>query len=358
MKQEKATSEKLVVLSGMRPTGELHLGHFEGVLRNWVKLQETHDCYYFVADWHAITTELDTKNIGRYSLDMVADWLAFGVNPDMATLFVQSCVPEHAELSLILERLVNKGTMERLPTFKGYVEHLAGDRKIWDQEGKRILEGDERLEAVAKAEVSLGFVAYPILQAADILLYNTTQVPVGEDQLPHIELTRDLAQRFNHLYGEVFVIPEALLGEAKRIRGSDGRKMSKSYGNSIEPHYSREEIANRVKQTVTARPRLKDKGDPFECPVYDLHRIFNQEREIELNKNCRDASIRCYDCKMELPEKIAAAYEQFREQRTKITDDYVKDVLREGNLHAREVAAETLDRVKRFMLMDYLEAKK
>lgn len=348
------TKSSGVVLSGMRPTGELHIGHFEGVLRNWVQLQETHDCFYFVADWHALTTELDTKKIERYTLDMVADWIAFGVDPERSTLFVQSYLPEHAELNLALERLVNIGVVERLPTFRGYLEHLAGERKIRNKEGTE-LDGDKRLDAIAKAEVSLGFLAYPVLQAADILLYNATHVPVGEDQLPHIELTRDLAQRFNRTYGEVFVIPEALLSEAKRIRGTDGRKMSKSYENDIIPGYDQRKITERVRQTVTARPRLTDLGDPFECSVYDLHRIFNQEGELRINSGCRSASIRCYDCKMELPPRITAAYQEYREKRAGITDELVREVLREGNKKAQRVAHETMEKVRSFMLMDYLK---
>lgn len=345
-----------IVLSGMRPTGELHLGHFEGVLRNWVALQEIQNCFYFVADWHALTTELDTRRIGEYSLDMVTDWLAFGIDPNKSTIFIQSYVPEHAELNLVLERLVNIGVLERLPTFKGQVEHLAGERKIRDQEGLE-LNGDQRLEAVAKAEISLGFLAYPVLQAADIILYNANYVPVGEDQLPHIELTRDLVRRFNALYGELFVVPEALLTEAKRIRGTDRRKMSKSFGNDISPGYDETKITERIKQTITARPKLSDLGDPYECPVFDLHRIFNPEGEIRVQQACRNALIRCYDCKMELPSKITVAYEEYKEKKAKINLDYVHDVLREGNKRAREVARETMEKVRSYMLMDYLKRK-
>jgi len=341
------------VLSGMRPTGELHIGHFEGVLRNWLELQETHNSFYFVADWHALTTELDTKNIKKYSIDMVADWLAFGIDPQKSTIFVQSYIPEHAELSLILERMINIGTMERIPTFKGYLDHLSTDKKIKDQEGN-ILEGDRKLEAIAKAEVSLGFLSYPVLQAADILLYNATHVPVGEDQVPHIELTRNLARKFNKKYGEVFVVPEIMLGEAKRVRGTDGRKMSKSYGNDINPLFTELEIANKVKSTLTTRPRLEDKGDPFECSVYDLHRIYNQEAETKIQQGCLNASIRCYDCKKDLPSLMSKTYEEFRDRRKKITTDYVKDILREGNKKAHDIARVTLEKVKSHLLLDYL----
>ena len=345
---------KQVVLSGMRPTGDLHIGHFEGVLRNWVELQETHECFYFVADWHALTTELDTKKIEQYSIDMVADWIAFGVDPEESTLFVQSYVPQHAELNLALERLVNIGVVERLPTFRGYLEHLTAERKIRDSQGQ-LLEGDQRLDAVAKAEVSLGFLAYPVLQAADILLYNATHVPVGEDQLPHIELTKEIARRFNRTYEEVFVIPEALLGEAKRIRGTDGRKMSKSYNNDIGPRFTEEQIMQQVKKTITTRPTRTDKGNPFECPVYDLHHIYNVENEVAIQQSCLNAHIGCYDCKMELPPKISFAYEEYRDHRATITDDFVKDVLCEGNKKAKQVAHKTMEKVRSSMHMHYLK---
>lgn len=339
-----------VVLSAMRPTGDLHIGHFEGVLRNWVELQDTHDCYYFVADWHALTTELDTSDLKKHSLSMVRDWLAFGVNPEKSTIFVQSYVPEHAELSVVLERLINIGKMERMPTFKAQLEHLASEKS---KEGSSA----QDLDTIAKSEVSLGFLAYPVLQAADILLYDTTHVPVGEDQLPHIELTRDLAQKFNRLYGRTFVVPDAMLGEAKRIRGSDGRKMSKSYGNDISPSDDKVTITDHVKKTITNRKMLSDKGDPFECPIYDLHRIFNVDGETAINLACRAAEIKCYDCKMVLPSKIAEAYEMYKERKDKISDDFVKDVLRDGNLKAQEVARRTMGRVRSAMSMAYLSGE-
>ncbi|MBT4539453.1 hypothetical protein HOC32_04165, partial [Candidatus Woesearchaeota archaeon] len=195
-------SKEGVVLSGMRPTGQLHIGHFEAVLQNWVKLQETHDCFYFVADWHATTTEESTAGIPDFAIDNVADWLAFGIEPDKSTVFVQSHVPEHFELAAHLLPLVNYGRLVRMPTFKGFVDHIAGDRVFRDDD--RILEGDERLEAAAKRDITSAFVVYPVIQAADILIYDTTHVPVGEDQVPHVELTRDLAGAFNRRYGDIF----------------------------------------------------------------------------------------------------------------------------------------------------------
>ncbi|MBU1111141.1 MAG: tryptophan--tRNA ligase [archaeon] len=348
------------VLSGMRPTGDLHIGHFEGVLRNWVELQENYDCFYFVADLHAVTTETDTRQLRRNTLEMVKDWLAFGIDPNKSTIFVQSYVPEHSELAVILERLINIGALERMPTFKAYVEHLAGDRRVKvpvseSSKETRELHGDERLEFIASSEVSTGFLTYPVLQAADILLYNTTHVPVGEDQLPHIELTREIARKFNRQYGELMVVPDALLSEAKRVRGIDGRKMSKSYGNEISPRHTTTEITEKVNRILTYRKRLTDLGDPFECPVYDLQKIFNKKEDLEILQDCRNASIRCYDCKMKLPDKISAVYEEYRAKRATISDDDVMQILVAGNLKARKVTSQKLDETKRFMLMNYLE---
>ena len=342
-----------VVLSGMRPTGELHIGHFEGVLRNWVELQNTHRSFYFVADWHALTTELDTTHLQRHTLDMVKDWLAFGVDPEKSTIFVQSYVPQHAELGLILERLINIGALERMPSFKDQLNHLSTQSTTRDENGQ-ILTGEDAFRRLAKEKVSAGFLNYPVLQSADILLYGATHVPVGEDQLPHIELTRELARTFNRQYGETLVVPEALVGEAKRIRGTDGRKMSKSYKNDINPGMDPAQITSRVKSMVTVRSTLEKKGEPFDCAVYDLQRVFNQEGELRIAQGCRNASIRCYDCKMELPDKISAAYDDYREKRPKIGDDFVKDVLHEGNKRATTVAQRTIERVIEAMKMDYL----
>ncbi|HII71173.1 TPA: tryptophan--tRNA ligase [Candidatus Woesearchaeota archaeon] len=348
--QDNRTNQlKGTILSGMRPTGDLHVGHFEVVLRNWVKLQQEYECNYFVADWHAITTDTNTRKLRHNSIGMVKDWLAMGVDPIRSTVFVQSQVPEHAELSLALERMINIGTVRRLPTFKGYLEHLALDKKL--RQGETV---ESRLDRIANAEVSVGFLTYPILQAADILMYNATHVPVGEDQLPHIELTRELARRFNSLYGEVFVEPEALLdADVVLLRGTDGRKMSKSYGNDINPEMGPEDVKKRVKAYLTNRKRLEDRGDPYECPVYDLHRVFNRERDVEINKSCREASIRCYDCKMELPALIADSYADYRAAKERISDDEVLDVLKDGAQKAREKAGAKMEQVKRFMLMDY-----
>ena len=341
---------KGIVLSAMRPTGGLHIGHFEGVLRNWKLLQEEYQCFYFVADWHALTTDLDTLHLKKNTFDMIKDWLAFGIDPSKSTIFIQSYVPQHAELNIALERLINVGALERVPTYKAQLEHLVSSRQSRDRD-------HTALEEIAKSEVSLGFLAYPVLQAADILLYNSTHVPVGEDQLPHIELTREIARKFNRRYGDVFVIPEALLGEVKLIRGCDGKKMSKSYNNDISPSFDEGAIFARVKQTITQRKTLNQKGDPYECPVYDLHRIYNKDGEITVNIGCREATIPCFECKKIIPPLIVAAYEEFREKRAQIIDDFVIDVIKEGNKRAREIASNTIEKVRSHMLMDYLGGK-
>lgn len=351
--------KKGVVLSGMRPTGSLHIGNIAGALNNWVKLQETHDCFYFVADHHATTTDLDTSDLGRRALDMVSDWLAYGLNPEKSVIFVQSYVHEHAELSLVLERMLNIGRARQMPTFRAQAEHIAGTKSVnleKDAEGNYTTEALTELEKLANAELSFGFMGYPILQAADILLYDATHVPVGDDQDPHIELTRELARRFNKKYGDCLVVPETLHTESPRVLGSDGRKMSKSYGNELPAGENPEGIAAYVKGVTTVRPRLTDKGDPYTCPVFDLHRLYNDNaREMEVLQGCRNASFGCGDCKSDLPTKIADAFADFRTARDGITDNYVKDVLREGNRKAQEVAARTMDRVKSFMMMDYLK---
>ena len=348
---------KDIVLSGMRPTGLLHLGHFEAVLNNWINLQNNHQCFYFVADWHAITTNTDTKHLREYTISIVKDWLAYGISPDKSAIFVQSLVPQHAELSLVLERLVKIGALFRLPTFKSYVQNLSVDRKVKDENGN-LLPEEELFEKIAKAEVSAGFLTYPVLQAADILLYDTTLVPVGEDQLPHIELTRTLARTFNGIYGDLFKIPEALLdSNIILIRGTDGRKMSKSLENDISPTDTLEEISSKIKLYVSNRVRLTDNGSPFDCPVYDLHRAFNQDDELGINKSCREASIRCMDCKMALPALIYQKYSDYRNKLSEISDEVVLDILTDGSRKAREIADAKMQQVREFMLINYLGDK-
>src|SRR5215510_5554178 len=246
-----ARSER--VLSGMRPTGNLHLGNYLGALDNWVKLQHEYDCFYFVANWHVLTTDAPASaQSGPYTIEMAADWLGAGLDPERSTLFIQSLVPEHAELHLLFSMTTPVGWLERVPTYKEMVEQLA-------------------LESP-----SYGLLGYPLLQAADILMYKPAWVPVGIDQVPHIELTREVARRFNHVFAEVFPEPQALLTEIPKVPGTDGRKMSKSYGNAIYLSDPADVVREKVRPMVTdpARRRRSDPGNPDICPVFDLHKIF------------------------------------------------------------------------------------
>jgi len=339
------------ILSGMRPTGKLHIGHLVGALENWVDLQNKYDSYFFVADWHAMTTETDTREIKENSIEMVKDWLAAGIDPNKSTLFIQSQVPQHAELHLIFSMLNTLPRLERMPTLKGQLKHLEG---VVDS---NIELTQEQIDH-ARSSISYGFLGYPVLQAADILVYKADGVPVGEDQIPHIELTREIARSFNNLYGNVFPEPRELLTNTPRILGTDGRKMSKSYGNSIQPTDSFEEIQFSVKGMMTdpARKRRTDAGDPNVCPVYDLHRAYTDEdKQIEIYKACKSAGIGCIDCKREVAENISIKYKEYRERRIDFDSNpkQIIDILMEGSAKARKVASETLKEVKEHLLIDY-----
>jgi len=322
------------VVSGMRPTGKLHLGHLEGALKNWTQLQQEYECFFFVADWHALTTDYaNPSQIRPNTLLMVGDWLAAGLDPNRATLFVQSLVPEHAELHLLLSCVTPLGWLERVPTYKEQRENIR----------------DKDLGNYA-------FLGYPVLQAADILIYQAQFVPVGEDQVPHIELTREIARRFNKLYGEVFPEPQALLTQAPRLPGTDGRKMSKSYGNDIRLTDPPELMWEKLRTMVTdpARVRRTDPGNPDVCPVYALHRVFSlPEHQEQVNVECRRAGIGCVDCKRIL-------YENLRERLAPIAEksayyerrpEEVRELLLEGSRRARQRAAETMARVRAAMRM-------
>lgn len=337
--------EKPVVLSGMRPSGKLHIGHLEGVLREWKGLQENHECNYFVADYHAITTDTDTRNLKEDSLDMVKDWIAFGVDPERSTLFVQSQVPEHTELHLIFSMLVNLGRLERLPTFIDYLKEIV---KVDEHDIKKY-------DEAKRANVNYGFLGYPILQAADILIYKANVVPVGEDQLPHIELTREIARRFNGLYGEVFPIPDSKLGRSPRILGTDGRKMSKSYNNVISPMDNLETLTAKTRKMVSdvTRKGINYPGNPYECSVFDLQEVYDKEGYMGIAKSCREAQLGCADCKQSLPQKIFDVYSEFREKKASLNDNHVLDILMDGSKKARQIASNTLNEVKEVMLMDY-----
>lgn len=394
------------VISGMRPSGRLHLGHHHGVLKNWVKLQEEFPCMFFVADWHALTTHYDTPEVIEQNVwNMLIDWLAAGVDPAQATLFIQSHVPEHAELHLLLSMMTPLGWLERVPTWKEQQEKIEG-RDLF----------------------TYGFLGYPLLQSADILIYRADKVPVGEDQVPHVEITREIARRFNHLYGReagfedkakdavrklgarrarmyhelrtrfqqegdedaleqakalldetqnlslgdrerlygylegsgkmIFVEPEALLAPAARMPGLDGQKMSKSYGNTINLREDAESVTRKVRtmQTDPARMRRTDPGEPERCPVWQLHKIYSDESTLGwAQQGCRSAGIGCLECKQPVLEAILAEQEVLHEGAQPYLDDpsLVRSIIADGCERARKLAQETMRDVREAMGLDY-----
>ena len=394
------------VLSGMRPTGALHLGHYHGVLKNWLKLQHEYQCFFFVADWHALTTHYEETEILKQSVwDMVIDWLAAGVNPGSATLFVQSQVPEHAELHLLLSMITPLGWLERVPTYKDQQEKLK-ERDLG----------------------TYGFLGYPLLQSADILAYKAGLVPVGEDQVAHVELTREVARRFNHIYGRepgfeekaeaaikkmgkknsklynelrkkyqeqgevdalakakalldsqqnitlgdkerlfgylegsgriILPEPEALLTPASKMPGLDGQKMSKSYNNTLSLREDPAAIEQKLRTMPTdpARVRRTDPGDPEKCPVWKLHQVYsNEETRQWVQENCRTAGIGCLDCKGPVIEAVQNELQPIRERAKEFEADRdaVRNVINEGNERARDMARQTLVEVRQVMGLDY-----
>ena len=394
------------VLSGMRPSGRLHLGHYHGVLKNWVKLQEEYPCMFFVADWHALTTHYDTPEVIEQNVwNMLIDWLAAGVDPAQATLFIQSRVPEHAELHLLLSMMTPLGWLERVPTWKEQQEKIEG-----------------------RDLSTYGFLGYPLLQSADILIYRADKVPVGEDQVPHVEITREIARRFNHLYGRepgfedkakdavrklgakrarlyqelrtrfqqegdedaleqakalldetqnlslgdrerlygylegsgkmIFVEPEALLTPAGRMPGLDGQKMSKSYGNTINLREDAESVTRKVRtmQTDPARMRRTDPGEPERCPVWQLHAIYSDESTLGwVQDGCRKAGIGCLECKQPVLEAILKEQEGLHEGAQPYLDDpsLVRSIMADGCERARKLAQETMRDVREAMGLDY-----
>jgi tryptophanyl-tRNA synthetase len=393
------------VLSGMRPTGVLHLGHYHGVLKNWVKLQSEYECLFFVADWHALTTHYDDPSIIRQSTwDMVIDWLAAGIDPSSATLFIQSRVPEHAELHLLLSMCTPLGWLERVPTYKDQQDKLS----------------DKDLS-------TYGFLGYPLLQSADILIYRAGQVPVGEDQVPHVELTREVARRFNHLYGRetdfeekaqesakklggkrarlllelrtrfqeqgdesaleqakallqesqnltlddrerlfgylegarrlILVEPQALLTESSRMPGLDGQKMSKSYNNTIGLREDPDVVAKKIRTMPTdpARIRRTDPGAPEKCPVWAFHQIYSDEqRQDWVQQGCRSAGIGCIECKQPVIDAVIAEQDIFRARAKPFEEDLdlVKNIVADGCEKARELARQTMRDVREVMGLD------
>jgi tryptophanyl-tRNA synthetase len=394
------------VLSGMRPTGRLHLGHYHGVLANWVKLQHEYPCLFFVADWHALTTAYDEPGtIAQNTWDMVIDWLAAGVDPSQATLFIQSRVPEHAELHLLMSMMTPLGWLERVPTYK-----------------------DQQEKLTHKDLTTYGFLGYPLLQAADILIYRANRVPVGEDQVPHIEFTREIARRFNHLYGRepgfeekakesvkklgskraklyeelrtrfqekgdaealeqahvlltetqnlalgdrerlfgylegggkmILIEPDAMLTEASRMPGLDGQKMSKSYGNTIALREDAESIRKKIRtmQTDPQRVRRTDAGDPEKCPVWQFHLIYsNEEVKGWVQQGCRSAGIGCIECKQPVIDAVLAEQEPMRERARMYEEDpqLVRNIVADGCEKARKLAQETMRDVREAIGLNY-----
>lgn len=321
------SKHKLRILSGTRPTSKLHLGNLLGALENWKKF-EGEDAFFMIADWHALTTEYESHaSIRNNVLEVALDYLASGLDPKKATIFIQSWVPQHAELALLLSMMTPLAWLERNPTYKDQIQELK-DKELHTH----------------------GFLGYPVLQAADILLYQADIVPVGEDQLPHLELCREIARRFNHLYKTVFKEPQSSLSKVPKLPGLDGRKMSKSYGNAIYLSDSPEEVDNKVKQMVTdpARKLRTDKGNPDVCPVFFYHKLFNKENVETVAKECRSAERGCVDCKKEMNLKLQEVTTPIYEKRMefqKKTDD-VLGLLKEGSQKASLIAQVTLENAK------------
>jgi len=325
------------VLSGMRPTGKLHLGNYVGALQNWVGMQDKYECFFCVVDWHALTTDYaDTSRVKENSLEVAFDWLAAGLDPEKSVLFLQSHVPAHAELHLLLSMITPLGWLERVPTYK-----------------------EQRDNIKDKDLGTYGFLGYPVLQAADILIYRADVVPVGEDQVAHVELTREIARRFNGFYGSsksVFPEPQSLLTPAAKLPGTDGRKMSKSYGNTIMLADPEPVVRQKLKTMVTdpARVRRTDPGNPDVCPVGDLHKIFSsKETMAKVNDGCRSAGIGCIECKGWAADSLVKLLNPIQERRKKFEENprLAWDILEDGTQRARKAAAETMDGVRAAMGM-------
>ena len=390
------------VVSGMRPTGMLHLGHYHGVLKNWVEMQHDYECFFFVADWHALTTHYEMpQGIADSSEQLLIDWLAAGVNPASSTLFIQSHVPQHAELHLLLSMMTPLSWLERVPTYK-----------------------DQKKKLTGRDLTTYGFLGYPLLQSADILLYRASQVPVGEDQVVHVEMTREIARRFNHFYGQepgfeesceqaipkmgkknaklyrnqrkafqeqgdgeallkaqalvesqqnisiadkerligylegvskmILPEPQAKLTKAAKMPGLDGQKMSKSYGNTIGLREEPDELTRKIKTMPTdpARVRLTDAGDPDKCPVWQLHQVYTDKKTHEwVQQGCRSAGMGCVDCKQPVIDAVQAELDPIRERAKQYENDrsYLRSIINEGSAKAREVANETMDEVRKAM---------
>ncbi len=324
------------VLSGMRPTGKLHLGNYMGALANWVKLQDKFDCYFFIADLHALTTDYaDTSKIAPNTLEVALDFLAAGLDPAQCTIFVQSHVKQHYELPLLLGMIAPLGWLERVPSYKEMQENLAH-----------------------KDLTTYGFLGYPVLMASDILLYQPDFVPVGQDQQAHVELTRELARRFNGFYKlgdrEVLPEPKVLLTPSPKLPGTDGRKMSKSYGNTIQLTDPEPVVRQKLKTMVTdpARVRRTDPGDPDKCPVGDLHKVFSSPETLaKVYEGCRSAGIGCIECKGWAADSLVKILEPIQQRRASFTDAQVEEILEDGSTRARVRAEQTMIEVREAMRM-------
>jgi tryptophanyl-tRNA synthetase len=325
------------VVSGMRPTGKLHIGHLAGALRNWVQLQEQYDCFYFIADWHALTSHFaDTSEMVDTAIDNVADWIGAGIDPERSTLFVQSMIPEHAELYLLLQMVTPVPWLERVPTYKEQIQQLA-----------------------EKDLSSIGFLGYPLLQTADVVIYNAHFVPVGDDQVPHLELSREVVRRFNNFFGEVFVEPQPLLTPTPRLPGLDNRKMSKSYNNAIDLSDDAETVRKKIRSMYTdpKRVRADIPGTVEDNPVFIYHNAFNPNRDevADLEARYRTGKVGDVEVKTKLAAAVNALLEPIRERRAAALarPGYIRDVLFEGSRTAQGLAAETMERVRSAIRLKY-----
>ncbi len=313
----------------MRPTGKLHFGHLHGALQNWKRLQEEYECFYFIADWHALTSEYeDTKIIGQSVYDIIIDWISVGLDPEKSTFFIQSQIKEHAELHLVFSMITPLSWLERNPTYK------------------------EQLTELSQKNLSTyGFLGYPVLQAADILMYKANGVPVGIDQVPHVELTREIARRFNHLYRPVFPEPDALLAPDSKLLGIDRRKMSKSYNNAIFLSDTDEDIDNKVGQMITdpQRARKSDPGDPSVCNVFTFHGMYTDTETVKrIDEECRNAAIGCVECKKLMAAGLKQGLAPIRQKRKALESDIkrVEEIIVQGNRRAKAIASETMKEVR------------
>ena len=321
--------QKKRIVSGMRPTGRLHLGHVHGALNNWRSLQDDYECFYFIADWHALTSEYErTEIIKESTRDIIIDWISVGLDPNRSVFFIQSSLKEHAELHLIFSMVTPLSWLERNPTYKEQLKEMA-----------------------QKNLYTYGFLGYPVLQAADILMYKANGVPVGEDQSPHVELTREIARRFNHFYGEVFPLPEVLLTPEAKILGIDRRKMSKGYDNAIFISDPKEVIEKRVSEMITdpQRARRSDPGRPDYCNVFSFHELYTDTEKVrEIDTACRNATIGCVECKQIMAESLNAALKPVREKRRELegSPQTIDAIMEEGNQKARKIARATMEEVR------------